>query len=130
MPHIQGETLAAAAFGMGYCQAEDHLDEIMRGILGVRGESALVATAKEMGDTGLEASAPDFRLYYDRVYEEIESARALMQIRAQVVTLKRPIQKFTTSLGGFGAPVTLQLPELSVISINTTALVPLSVDEE
>ena len=95
-----------------------------------RGESALVATAKEMGDTGLEASAPDFRIYYDRVYDEIESARALMQIRAQVVTLKRPIQKFTTSLGGFGAPVTLQLPELSVISINTTALVPLSVDEE
>ena len=95
-----------------------------------RGEAALVETAKEMGDTGLEASAPDFRAYYDRVYEEIESARALMQIRAQVVTLKRPIQKFTTSLGGFGAPVTLQLPELSVISINTTALVPLSVDEE
>lgn len=95
-----------------------------------RGEAALVSTAKELGDTGLEASAPEFRLYYDRVYEEIESARALLQIRAQVVTLKRPIQKFTTSLGGFGAPVTLQLPELSVISINTTALVPLSVDEE
>jgi len=38
VPHIEGETLAAAAFGFGYCQAEDHLLNIMRGILSVRGE--------------------------------------------------------------------------------------------
>lgn len=41
VPHIQAETLEAAAFGFGYCQAEDHLDEIMRGILGVRSELAM-----------------------------------------------------------------------------------------
>jgi acyl-homoserine-lactone acylase len=37
VPHIQGETLEAAAFGFGYCQAEDHLINIMRGILETRG---------------------------------------------------------------------------------------------
>ncbi len=41
VPHIQGETLEAAAFGFGYCQAEDHLPNIMRGIVGARGELAI-----------------------------------------------------------------------------------------
>ena len=40
VPHITGETLEAAAFGFGYCQAEDHLANILRGILAVRGQSA------------------------------------------------------------------------------------------
>jgi acyl-homoserine lactone acylase PvdQ len=40
VPHITGESLAAAAFGFGYCQAEDHLLNIMRGIIGVRGTLA------------------------------------------------------------------------------------------
>jgi hypothetical protein len=94
------------------------------------GEKALVAVAKEIGDSGLEAKAGEIRTYYDRLYEEIESARAVVQVRAQLVTLKRPIPTFTTSLGAFSTPVTLQLPELSVVSINTTAVVPLEVEED
>jgi hypothetical protein len=94
------------------------------------GERDLVAVAKEMGDTDLEARAPEVRAYYDEVYGEIRRARAMLEIRAKVVTLKRPIPRFTTSLGAFSSPVTLQLPELSVISINTTAVVPLQVEED
>lgn len=94
------------------------------------GERALVAVAKEMADPGLEARAPEIRTYYDQAYEEISRARALIQVRAQVVTLKRPIKSFQTSLGGFSTPVTLQLPELSIISVNTTALVPLGIEED
>ncbi len=33
VPHIEAETLEAVAFGFGYCQAEDHLINIMRGML-------------------------------------------------------------------------------------------------
>ncbi len=40
VPHITGESLAAAAFGFGYCQAEDHLLNIMQGILATRGTLA------------------------------------------------------------------------------------------
>ena len=40
VPHIKGESLEAAAFGFGYCQAEDHLANILRGVLGARGELA------------------------------------------------------------------------------------------
>src|SRR5262245_6872019 len=40
VPHITADNLEAAAFGLGYCQAEDHLQDILRGILGVRGEMA------------------------------------------------------------------------------------------
>ena len=95
-----------------------------------RGEKRLVDVARAMADPGLEANAPEIRNYYDMAYAEIDRARALVQVHAQVVTLKRPIKTLTTSLGGFSSPVTLQLPELSVISINTTALLPLSVDED
>jgi hypothetical protein len=96
----------------------------------LEGEKALVALAKEMGDAGLEVRAPEIRGYYDQVYEEITRARAVMQIHAQVVTLKRPIKTLTTSLGAFSTPVTIQLPELSIISINTTSVVPLEIEEE
>jgi acyl-homoserine-lactone acylase len=40
VPHIEGPTFEAASFGFAYCQAEDHLDNVLRGILGARGELA------------------------------------------------------------------------------------------
>src|SRR5262245_33001491 len=40
VPHIKGETLEAAAFGIGYCQAEDHLLEIARGLVGTHSQLA------------------------------------------------------------------------------------------
>src|SRR5262245_13530861 len=40
VPHIQADTWEAVAFGFGYCQAEDHLENILRGVLATRGESA------------------------------------------------------------------------------------------
>jgi hypothetical protein len=96
----------------------------------LKGEAALLSWAKETGEPEFEAKVPEVRAYYDRLYEEIDRARALLQVRAQLVTLKRPIPTFKTSLGGFSSPVTLQLPELSVVSINTTVAVPLEVDED
>ena len=41
-----------------------------------------------------------------------------------VATLLRPIPEFTSSLGGLTTPVTLQLPELSISSAKTNAVVP------
>jgi acyl-homoserine-lactone acylase len=40
VPHIKGDSFEAAAFGFGYCQAEDHLTNILRGVLDARGELA------------------------------------------------------------------------------------------
>lgn len=96
----------------------------------VRGEAELASVARAMGEPELEARAPEVRAYYDRFHEEVARARALVEVRTQLVTLKRPIPTFTTSLGAFSSPVTLQLPELSVVSVNTTAVLPLRVDEE
>ena len=53
VPHILGETEEAAAFGMGYAQAEDHAVEIARRFITARGEQA-----KFFG-TGAES---DFRM--------------------------------------------------------------------
>lgn len=40
VPHIEATTLEAAAFGLAYCQAEDHLTNIMHSMLRARGELA------------------------------------------------------------------------------------------
>ncbi len=50
------------------------------------------------------------------------------EFRVTLAKLKRPIQQLTTSLasGPFAsAPVTLQLPELEVIRVNTTGIIPI-----
>ena len=64
VPHITGESLSAAAFGFGYCQAEDHLLNIMRGILGVRGT---LAETFGPGDDGKNVEADFFNRQF-RVY--------------------------------------------------------------
>jgi acyl-homoserine-lactone acylase len=64
VPHIEGQTLEAAAFGFGYCQAEDHLINILRGILGVRGGLAATFGPGE-GDKNIE---DDFRSRQFRIY--------------------------------------------------------------
>ena len=40
VPHIKADSLRAVAFGLGYCQAEDHLENIMRSMIRARGELA------------------------------------------------------------------------------------------
>ncbi len=41
VPHIKAETLEAAAFGLAYCQGQDHAENILNSILRARGELAL-----------------------------------------------------------------------------------------
>ncbi len=64
VPHIKGDSLEAVAFGFGYCQAEDHLDDVMRGILGARAELAAHFGPGKNGDN-VEA---DFNTRHYRVY--------------------------------------------------------------
>jgi acyl-homoserine-lactone acylase len=48
VPHIKGETLEAVAFGLAWCQAEDHVVTIMEHMLRARGELALHEGKKEL----------------------------------------------------------------------------------
>ncbi len=64
VPHILGQSEAAAAFGFGYCQAEDHLLSIMRQMLIARGESA-----KFFGKGNLET---DFESRQFRIHARAE----------------------------------------------------------
>ncbi len=69
VPHIQADTLEAVGFGFGYCQAEDHLPSIMRGIVGVRSglAAAFGPDADKPGDNkNLDA---DFFNRQFRVYQ-------------------------------------------------------------
>jgi len=84
VPHIKGETLEAAAFGLGYCQAEDHLLNIMQSILRARGE-----LAKHFGgDKNVETD------FWNRQYEVHHRATA---------TYHRLDADFRSMLEGFAA---------------------------
>jgi acyl-homoserine-lactone acylase len=84
VPHIKGETLEAAAFGLGYCQAEDHLLNIMHSILRARGE-----LAKHFGgDKNVETD------FWNRQYEVHQRATA---------TYHRLDADFRSMLEGFAA---------------------------
>jgi len=69
VPHITGDSLAAVAFGFGYCQAEDHLPNIMRGYLGVRGRLAATFGPDEAKRGDGKNLASDFYNGQFRVYE-------------------------------------------------------------
>jgi type II secretory pathway component GspD/PulD (secretin) len=47
-----------------------------------------------------------------------------LQLQPTIATLKRPLPTFTTSLGAFTTPITLQLPEISIQKAQTTVRVP------
>ncbi len=47
-----------------------------------------------------------------------------LELRPTIATIKRPIAEFTSSLAGLTTPITIQLPELQVASVNTTVVVP------
>ena len=83
----------------------------------------LVTMAREIESPELEKAAGEVKAWYDEAYRLL-AQRALLEVRAQVATLKRPIPTFTTSLGAGTVPVTLHLPEVSLISIGTTVSVP------
>jgi len=58
VPHIVGETEAAAAFGFGYAQAEDHAAEMARRFLAARGDAAR-HLGKDFLDADLAARRAD-----------------------------------------------------------------------
>lgn len=58
-----------------------------------------------------------------------EKGGLILQVDLQLNSLKRPIPELTTSLGKGMTPVTVQLPELSTLRVNTEAL-SLGVNEE
>ncbi|MFT7516568.1 MAG: hypothetical protein ACI84O_000351 [Myxococcota bacterium] len=47
-----------------------------------------------------------------------------LELRPTIATIQRPIAEFTSSLAGLTTPITIQLPELQVASVNTTVVVP------
>jgi acyl-homoserine-lactone acylase len=64
VPHIEGPTFEAASFGFAYCQAEDHLENVLRGILGARGELAeYFGPGEDDKNITADLFARQFRIY-------------------------------------------------------------------
>jgi hypothetical protein len=96
------------------------------------GKLQLVEYAESIGDLKLADFATRMATYSNDHWRRVREALVTVDVRATLATLKRPIPTITTTLGAFSTPVTIQLPELSVVSVKTTALVPadIELDEE
>ncbi len=109
--------------------------------LRAEGEKRLLAVAAETSSKPLETLATQVKSYAESNDRLMAAAAAsgggasggdhgmvLTECRIQLAKLKRPIQKFTTSLASgpvtASSPVTIQLPELEVIRIGTTIGIP------
>jgi hypothetical protein len=103
-----------------------------------QGLARMRALAKETGSPAIDGLVPQvlaFAEANDRMAAALarrttESATVLAECRIQLAKLKRPIQNFQTSLSSniATAPVTIQLPELEVISVGTTVLLPATIE--
>lgn len=74
VPHIKADSLEAVAFGLGYCQAEDHLPGVMRGIVGTRGELAATFGPDEEREGDNKNVQSDFFHRQFRVYQRATDA--------------------------------------------------------
>ena len=107
--------------------------------LRARGKARLEAMVKEQGMPDLAKVITQVEAYaaagdklaaaYDGgggVPSGESSGSVLTECRIQFAKLKRPIAQLSTSLASSagGAPVTIQLPELEVIKVNTTVRIP------
>ena len=104
------------------------------------GERRMREIAKESGSGEIEALVPQVKAYAEKNDEMAAIAaaggagagRILSETRIQLATLKRPIKQIQTALasGPTGFPfstnsqVTIQLPELEVITIRSTVSLP------
>jgi hypothetical protein len=103
-------------------------------LVAARGRSQLEALAAETGNekiAALPAQVDELLATRDRMAAAAVSPdRDLVmgELRVTFTRLKRPIQVFDTSLAsgplGAAAPVRIQLPELEVIRVNTTVMMP------
>jgi hypothetical protein len=103
--------------------------------LRAEGAKRLARIAEEEKSDALKDLIPKVAAYAD-AYDQVlaaetaeESASVLTECRIQFAKLKRPIQNFTTTLASSlgGGAVTIQLPELEVIKVNTTVRIPAAV---
>ncbi|MGD9723755.1 MAG: penicillin acylase family protein [Pirellulales bacterium] len=106
VPHIQGDSLAAAAFGFGYCQAEDHLPSILRGILGARGQlAATFGPDQDAAGDGKNVAA-DFHARQYRIY-----ARAAENYHRMDADYRAMVEAFAAGLNFYAERQRANVPE-------------------
>ncbi|MHC4957287.1 MAG: hypothetical protein ACYTGN_02855 [Planctomycetota bacterium] len=91
----------------------------------------LYTYAEQMNSPKLRKFADDTKAYYDNLAHVLcQQMMARTELHLTKTTLKKPIQTFETNLGAAIAiiaaqnPVKIQLPELEIIEVHTTADIP------
>lgn len=84
--------------------------------------------AESREDLRLASFASEVAGYYNRAWASVRRSLVKTEVRATHTQLKRPIPEIQTSLGAGSTPVRIQLPELSVVQVRTTVLIPADIE--
>jgi len=87
--------------------------------------------AEQVNSPELRKFADDTKAYYDRMVKQLcAQMKARTELHLTLTKLRKPVETFETSLGAAIAiiaaqnPVKIQLPEISVVEVHTTADIP------
>lgn len=134
----QAETDARAAEGRRVAAELNAAAQLMLApdpALRAEGKKRLEALARETKTEAIAKAAAQLAAYAGAVDAYLDAlhrgdtATVLSECRIQLAKLKRPIKTFQTSLSSNlgGAPVSIQLPEIEIIKLNTTVPIPAGV---
>jgi hypothetical protein len=85
-----------------------------------------VTFARAHDNDKFEKYLGDVKAWFDSYWKTARDIqKGTFEIRATMSNLKRPIPTIQTGLGGGTTPVRIQLPELSIVSVKTTVVIPL-----
>ncbi len=127
VPHIYGETLADAAYAMGYAQAEDRLDDLYINIRTATGSLAEVAGKDALGQDlrmQLVANADRCKAYWEK--------GAPPEVRALGDNFMRGVQEYLKEHPDRKSPVALELHGWQCLAVGRAMIFnwPLDVIQE
>jgi len=111
VPHIVGETEAAAFFGYGYAQAEDHLERMMLQYRDAQGRRAEIQGAAALGDNYLHFIPYEYRWDGDYLQRLLRTKRGVTDHKDQIDPgVYRVLDGFARGVNAYIAEHRLELP--------------------
>jgi acyl-homoserine-lactone acylase len=112
VPHIVGATEAAAFFGYGYAQAEDHLERMMLQYRDAQGRRAEIQGAEALGDGYLHFIPYEYRWDGDYLQRLLRTKKGVQENRGKIdPSVYRILDAFARGVNAYIAQHRTEVPD-------------------